>query len=104
MQNVDNSKKGGNMKLYPRNRHLIIEPIEEKPEEQTGILLPEDYTKPKPPFMQARVKELSPDCTVNVSKGDKIVIERSMLQEVEVSEGSFYLVLENYIYGVLSNR
>ena len=54
--------------------------------------------------MQARVKELSPDCTVNVSKGDKIVIERSMLQEVEVSEGSFYLVLENYIYGVLSNR
>ena len=93
------------MKLYPRNRHLIVEPIEEEEkEQQTNVLLPEGYEKQKTPFLQVRVKEISPDCTLNVSKGDRAVIERSMLQEVEVGEDSFYLVLENYVYGVLSLR
>ena len=93
------------MKLYPRNRHLVIEPIEEKEEEkESAVLVPEGYGKPKPPFLQARVKEVSPDCTSNFSKGDKIIIERSMLQELSVEDLDFYLVLENYVYGVLSTR
>ena len=93
------------MKLYPRNRHLVIEPIEkEKEEERSTVLLPEGYGKPDPPFLQARVKEVSPDCKSNFSKGDRVVLERSMLQELTVEGTEFYLVLENYIYGVLSNR
>ena len=94
------------MKLYPRNRHLVIEPIEETQEEEseTSVLLPEGYAKPKPPFLQARVREVSPDCKSNFSKGDRVVLERSMLQEVTVEDTEFYLVLENYVYGVLSNR
>ena len=93
------------MKLYPRNRHLVVEPIEnEEEEEKTTVLLPEGYGKPKPPFVQARVREVSPDCASNFSKGDSIVLERSMLQEVTVEDAEFYLVLENYVYGVLSNR
>lgn len=93
------------MKLYPRNRHLVIEPIEvAEEEEQTAVLLPEGYGKPKPPFVQARIREVSPDCTSNFSKGDRVVLERSMMQEVTIEDTEFYLVLENYVYGVLSNR
>lgn len=93
------------MKLYPRNRHLVVEPIEDtEEEEKSAVLVPEGYGKPKPPFVQARIREVSPDCTSNFSKGDRIVIERSMLQEVTVEDVEFYLVLENYVYGVLSSR
>ena len=93
------------MNLYPRNRHLVVELIEEKEEaEKSSVLLPEGYKKEKPPYAQARVKEVSPDCTSNFSKGDKIVIEGSMLQTIQINESDFYLVLENYVYGVLSDR
>ena len=93
------------MKLYPRNRHLVVEPIEEDKEvEESAVLLPEGYGTPEPPFLQARVKEVSPDCKSNFTKGDTVVLERSMLQEVTVEDAEFYLVLENYVYGVLSNR
>ena len=109
MQNVVKPPKyniyGGIMKLYPRNRHLVIEPIEEEEEKtESAVLVPDGYGKPKPPFLQARVKEVSPDCTSSFSKGDRILIERSMLQELSIEDFDFYLVLENYVYGVLSTR
>ena len=94
------------MKLYPRNRHLVVELIEKDrtEEEETRFLLPEDYQKKQSPFLQVRVKETSLDCNLKVARGDNIVIERSMLQEVEVDKNKFYLVLENYVYGVLADK
>ena len=97
------------MKLYPRNRHVVVKPTFEKTEKDsgitsTGVLLPEDYRQKESSYVQARVEEVSPDCSVGVSKGDKVLIQRSMLEEVEVDGSGIYLVLENYIYGVLSDR
>ena len=92
------------MNLYPRNRHLVIDLIEERKEEQSAVLLPDSYKQKDSLFVQARVREISPDCNSNFSKGDRVILQRSMLQEVEVDGSNFYLVLENYIYGVLSTR
>ena len=85
------------MKLYPKNRHLVIEPIEKTQEEEneSSVLLPEGYAKPKPPFLQARVREVSSDCNSSFSKGDRVVLDRSMMQEIQVEDTCFYLVLEN---------
>jgi len=95
------------MKLEPRNRHLLIEPIiEEEPKEDntTNFLLPDDYAKPPKPYATARVLSVSPSCNVGVSKGDKILVENSMVQKIEIDNDEFFLVLENYVYGVVSVR
>jgi len=95
------------MNLYPRNRYLSVTPIEKEEEveqEKVGILLPDDYQKKESPVAEVRVKGVAPSCSIRVTKGDRILIERSMLQEVEVEGSSFYLILENYVYGVLNNR
>jgi len=95
------------MNLHPRNRYLSVMPVEKQEEseqERAGILLPDGYQKKESPVVEVRVKDVAPSCSIRVTKGDRILIERSMLQEVEVEGSSFYLILENYVYGVLNNR
>tara|TARA_Y100000034_G_scaffold122819_1_gene168755 strand:- start:3137 stop:3418 length:282 start_codon:yes stop_codon:yes gene_type:complete len=93
------------MKISPRNRHIVINKIDnvqEKPE--SNVLLPESYKLEDVSYAVVKVIEISPTCTINVSKGDKIVVENSMIQKIDICEGEFYLILENYVYGVLTNR
>ena len=95
------------MKLEPRNRHLLIEPIveeEKKEANTTNILLPDDYAVPPKPYVTARVLSVAPTCNVGVSKGDKVLVENSMVQKIEIGDDEFYLVLENYVYGVITSR
>ena len=92
------------MNFYPRNRHVLVEKLEEKEEKQTKVLLPEGYTEKKEPYGCVLVKEVAPSCTIGLSKGDKVMVETSMLQEIKFSEELYIVILENYIYGVISSR
>ena len=67
-------------------------------------MLPDNYSEKKEPYTGALVKEIAPSCTINVDKGDKVVVEASMVQELKVDGELYTVVLENYIYGVISNR
>jgi co-chaperonin GroES (HSP10) len=86
--------------MKPFNRHVLIKPIKEKKQEQqTLVVLPSDYKQPESPYMLAEVLELSDDCNINLSSGDKIVFEKRTLQKIEIHDEIYYLILENYIYG-----
>jgi hypothetical protein len=39
-----------------------------------------------------------------VSKADFIVVQRSMVEEIEVKGEVFHTILENHVFGVLENR
>ena len=99
-------EKGDIMNFYPRNRHVLVQKLEEKEEKQTTIqvLLPEGYSEKKEPYVSVLVKEVAPSCTIGLSKGDKVVVEASMLQEIKFDEELYIVILENYIYGVISSR
>ena len=91
----------------PYNRHLVIDLIEEKDEEQESIVvLPSDYKKPISPFVKAIVITVADDSKFRdtLKLNDTILVERRMLHKVEISEYSFYLILENYIYGRINNE
>ena len=93
------------MSFYPRNRHVLIEIMENQKEEaRSTVLVPEGYGEKKDPYVCALVKEVSPSCTINVGKGDKVVVQTSMVQEVKIDDSLYTIVLENYICGVISNR
>ena len=91
----------------PYNRHLVVDLIEEKTEEQESIVvLPSDYKKPASPFVKALVIDVAEDSKFRdtLELNDVILAERRMLHKVEISEYSFYLILENYIYGRINNE
>ena len=94
-------------KFEPFNRHLVVDVVEEKLETQDSIVvLPSDYEKPQSAYARALVIEVAADSKFykKLSVNDTVLVEKRMLHKVDVSEYSFYLVLENYIYGRINNE
>ena len=90
------------MHFKPFNRHLVVDLIEEEERiDESIIVLPSDYEKPKSPYAKALVIEVSEDSKFydSLSLNDTVLVERRMLHKIEIDDFSFYLVLENYIFG-----
>jgi len=91
------------MKLEPRNRHILVEKIEKSEEGETKVLLPAGYKKVEE-YTLVRVLAASPDCSVLARKGEKVVVPTHMIQEINVGEQVFSIVLENHICGVVYSK
>jgi len=89
------------MKFEPRNRHLLVEKIEREKKE-INVLVPEGYKKVEE-YTLLRVVTTSPDCAITARKGEKVVVPTHLIQDVEIGEESFSIVLENHICGVIYN-
>ena len=93
------------MILSPRNRHLLVVPQEcEEQQEERAVLLPESYRQPQSPYAAVSVLAVAPDVAQHLLAGDTLVVERSMLKEVPFEGETFYLVLENYILGIVERE
>ena len=90
------------MKFEPRNRHVLVEKIE-KEEEQSNVLLPEGYRNVEE-YALLRVLATSPDCAITARKGEKIVVPTHLIQDIDVGEERFSIVLENHVCGVIYNK
>ena len=86
--------------LQPYNRHILIVPehVErEKIKEQTTILLPDDYTKVEGIYCAATVCDWAPDCRLDLCSGGRVLVNRSMIEEIEYEGNKYYLILDNYV-------
>jgi co-chaperonin GroES (HSP10) len=93
--------------LYPRNRHLSILPeyIERQNKQRDStILLPEDYSKVESRYCAASVVNVSSDCNLDVLAGDRILVDRSMIEEVEYDGETNYLILANYVIAEIGDN
>jgi len=100
------SNLGVRMKFKPFNRHLLLEPIlEEKKEKQNTILVPEDYSTPKR-YKAYKIVAAAQDCTQldNSDIGKMIIVNNIMVEEVDVNDNIFYLLLENHVYGTMAEE
>lgn len=93
--------------LKPVNRHLLIVPHAQKNETTTGVLLPEDFQPDQPQYIEATVIAISEDCNKQFRHlkygnidNNKIVVDRSMIQEINVKDKTHFMILENYVVGV----
>ena len=91
------------MHFRPCNRHILVSPIEEDEIEETGILLPEDY-KSENPFGVAQIVGISSDCTLDVFLGEKVAYSTNMLQNITIAGKEFFLLLENYVLGIIHEK
>lgn len=66
--------------------------------------MPDEYQPPKSPYVIADVIDMSDDCTISLSLGDTVVVERTTVQEIKADLETIYVVKENYVYGRLDTE
>jgi len=87
--------------LRPVNRHILVEYSPPQEKTDTGILLPDDYKAPEQNHIIVEVLGVAEDVSFRCEKGDKIVIDKKMLDELSVEQSTYYTILENYVIGVI---
>ena len=100
----------GLKKLIPVNRHLVVVPHNKKKETKSGVLLPDDYTTEDSRYITATVIDVAKDCSEHFRKlkydypSESVVcVEKSMIQEVDTDSSRHFIVLENYVVGIVSS-
>ena len=86
--------------LYPLNRYLVIEPFEER-KTNTGVLVPEDYAVASA-FKLAEIIQAHE--ASKLEKGMRIVVPSHMVEEVAFSGETYYLVTENNVVGIHTEK
>ena len=83
----------------PLNRHILVQLPEPEKKVEPAFLRPTDYTNPPPKYTVVTVLQVAEDCNLKLNSEEQVVVETSMLQEVNVDKEKFTLILENYVYG-----
>jgi len=94
------------MRFNPQNRYLLIQ-TQKQEEKESGVLLPEGYVTPKDKYVVATVKSAASDCKRDgiynklvYQEGSRIVVDGSMVENVNVAGEEHEIVLENYVVGM----
>ena len=87
--------------LRPVNRHILVDYSPPQENADSGILLPDDYKPPTEDYVVVNVLAVSEDVSIRCNTDDQIVIDKKMLQEISVNHSIYYLILENYVIGVI---
>jgi len=92
--------------LKPVNRHLLVIPHRAEKKTESGVLLPEDFKPQEDRYVVATVMDVASDCNsvfrcVRSAPNTRVVIDNTMVEEVRVRNKVHYLILENYVVGLL---
>ncbi len=87
----------------PKNRRLLIQPVEQSSQTDSGVLLPDDYTENK--HTLAKVSDVSTDCNLFsatfLQPGLHVVVDTHMIETIKVNGQKFQTVMENYVIGTM---
>ena len=89
--------------FYPYNRHVLIKTLGgDAPQTESGILLPEDYV-PKSAYEVVEYLRAADDCSLAkmISHPKRLIVQSSMIEEIETGGETYKLILENHIVGYL---
>ena len=93
--------------LKPVNRHILIVPHVHKNETNSGVLLPDNYRPDEDRYIEATVIDIASDCDSQFRHlryenidSNRIVVDRTMIQEIALKDKTHYMILENYVVGV----
>jgi len=89
------------MLFKPTNRYLLVEAIEEEQDEST-ILLPEDYKLKRDEYVLVKVRDWAVDCKLVCQANALAVVNEKMIESIIINNITYDLILENYVIGFLS--
>ena len=100
---INKEKKMSNFK--PVNRYVEIQLSEQEPNEtQSGILLPDDFKPTEERYAVANVISAADDVKFlkSLEEGCSIILDKTMVENINFGGESINVVLENYIVGIIN--
>tara|TARA_Y100001938_G_scaffold141691_1_gene211836 strand:+ start:142 stop:411 length:270 start_codon:yes stop_codon:yes gene_type:complete len=84
----------------PVNRYILIQ-MPPKPEQTNSVvLLPEDYKPEEQRYLEATVIKAASDVRFDLFQNNKIIIDRSMVEQITIGSTNYDVILDNYVIGI----
>lgn len=88
--------------IKPVNRYIVISLSDEKVEQKDSlIVLPEDYKPEKSRHAKVRVVSFADDVRFGLEKGCDLIVDRSMIEEINAGGTIYNVILDNYVIGII---
>jgi len=94
---------GEKMNFTPVNSYLSVRSLEETDDDNSGILLPQDYRAVDSPFAVVEVVNCSGESGTLWGTGLRIVVEAHMLRDIQHNGDTFTVIKENHVIGILTD-
>ena len=91
------------MNFIPTHRHILVKK-KEAVQEESLVLVPEDYKAKLDDYVRVTVIEAAEKCTIPVRYGDELVVREAFVEELVLDGNIFHLVLENHVMGIIKNE
>jgi co-chaperonin GroES (HSP10) len=87
--------------LNPVNRYISInlQPANSSPE--SLIVLPDDYQPDPESYVEVEAIKAAEDVRFEVSGGTKLIVDRSMIEEISIGGTIYNVILDNYVVGIV---
>ena len=86
--------------LDPVNRYILIQMPLKATEKESIVLLPEDYQPEEQRWAEVTVLRTADDVRFNLHEGSKIIIDRSMVEQISIGSTNYDVILDNYVIGI----
>jgi len=81
--------------LYPLNRYLVVEPIEEEQKEESTILVPDDVQVQSSPY--SLVKLVEPNVDSKLRPGMRLLAPSHLVEAADISGEKHYFISEGHV-------
>ena len=87
--------------LAPVNRYIVVEIPSQVEEEESLIVLPDDYRPTEEKFVEVIALSAALDVRFHVEPQFRLVVDRSMIEEISVGGTIYNVILDNYVVGMI---
>ena len=84
----------------PVNRYILVDTPPKITQSESMVLLPEDYKPEEQRYGEVTVIRVASDVRFNLREGSKIIIDRSMMEQISVGNTNYDVILDNYVVGI----
>ena len=87
----------------PVNRYILVSMPTEQKQEESLVILPDDYKPAESKFIEVIAEAAAQDVRFNLTKSDRMLIDRSMIEEISIGDTIYNVILDNYVVGIIEN-
>jgi len=85
----------------PVNRYILVDLLKNKDTSESLIVLPDDYKPMEEKYAKVKVLSAASDARFPLEKGAHVIVDRSMIEEINISDTIYNVILDNYVVGII---
>ena len=85
----------------PVNRYVLIDVPRQETADDSPIVLPDDYKPQEERFVEVDALKAAQDVRFHIQEETKLIVDRSMIEEISIGGTIYNVILDNYIVGMI---